>query len=80
MVLCTSVYLAEKKSFAFLDSVFLETDGCSDAILKQLEPGSVHWDGDGEEEGGGPPGAEHDTSPNRDSPILTPICRITKFH
>lgn len=37
MVLCTAVYLAENKSFAFLDSFLLETDGWSDAILKQLE-------------------------------------------
>lgn len=41
MVLCTAVYLAENKSFAFLDSSFLEADGWSDAILKQLELGRV---------------------------------------
>lgn len=37
MILCTAVYFAENKSFAFLDFFFLETDGKSDAILKQLE-------------------------------------------
>ena len=42
MVLCTAaVYLAENESFAFLDSSFLEADGWSDAILKQLELGRV---------------------------------------
>ena len=41
MVLCTAVYLAENKSFAFLDSSFLGTDGWSDAVLKQLELGRV---------------------------------------
>lgn len=40
MVLCTAVYLAENKSFAFFGLFFLG-DGWSHVILKQLDLGRV---------------------------------------